>query len=218
MVFKGGFVLRHVHGIARFSKDVDSTRIDPAHHKLDSEEVATAIREASIQNVVRFIPQDPATDSARSLDFDHVDVRGDTIPDTTVQVEVSYREEVVDPPSPSLVGPPFYDDFEVLAMSIEEMAAEKLRTLAQRLRDTDLADLAVLLQRSPDGDGRIADLALVKFELVKAGRANRIERIRRHLDEMAETYDTVVPALFPGAPTYREAMDIVWPRIQHLVP
>ena len=37
LVFKGGFVLRHVHGHLRFSKDVDATRHQPPKQKLDSE-------------------------------------------------------------------------------------------------------------------------------------------------------------------------------------
>lgn len=219
LVFKGGFVLRHVHGIIRFSRDVDATRTDPARHKLDSDEMAEAIRQAGIQNIIRFIPQEPATDSARSLDFDDVAVRGESIPDASVQVEISYREEVLDPPEPAHVGAPFYEDFEVLTMTVPEMASEKLRTLAQRIRPTDLADQAVLLQRTPErDDGHIAELAVVKFEQVKAGRANRIDRILEHLADMAETYDIVVPGLFPEAPPYREAMDIVSPRLRNLVP
>lgn len=35
---------------------------------------------------------------------------------------------------------------------------------------------------------------------------------------LAHTYDNVVPQLFPDAPSYREAMGIVWPRIKSLVP
>lgn len=72
LVFKGGFVLRHAHGILRFSKDVDATRHNPPAHKLEADEVADAIRAASITNVVNFDPDEPATDSARSLDFDRV--------------------------------------------------------------------------------------------------------------------------------------------------
>ena len=82
----------------KFGKDIDATRHAPPVHKLDAEEVAAAIRGASIQNVVQFVPEEPATDSARSLDFDKVHVTGDVIPDSDVQVEVSYREEVVGTP------------------------------------------------------------------------------------------------------------------------
>ena len=135
-----------------------------------------------------------------------------------MQVEVSYREGVEDAPETVMVGAPLYEGFEILAMSVEEMAAEKLRTLAQRRRPTDLADLAVLLERSNIQDSRIGELAEVKFKLVRAGRANRVDRIRDRLAEMANECDDAVPELFPEAPSYERAMSIVWPRIQNLIP
>lgn len=55
-------------------------------------------------------------------------------------------------------------------------------------------------------------------ELVRQGRANRAERIERKLSELAQSYDDVVPQLFRDAPSYREAADIVWPRIKSLIP
>ena len=218
LVFKGGFVLRHVHGHLRFSKDIDATRHAPPTHKLEADDVATAIRDASIQNIVQFVPGEPATDSVRSLDFDKVHVARQAFPDSDVQVEVSYREAVLGTPVVVHIGQPFYEPFEMLMMQVEEMAAEKLRALAQRLRETDLADLAVMLRGGAVSDDTIARFAITKFELVKRGRANRIDRIERNLGELSETYDDVVPQLFPGAPSYREAADIVWPRIRVLVP
>ena len=218
LVFKGGFVLRHAHGHLRFSKDVDATRHAPPAHKLEADEVAAAIRDASIHNVVQFVPDEPATDSARSLDFDKVRVTGEVFPDSDVQVEVSYREAVVGMPVSAAIGSPFYEPFEILTMEVAEMAAEKLRALAQRLRETDLADLAVMLQDEAVRDDEVARFAETKFELVKQGRANRIERVERNLRELAATYDDVVPQLFPDAPSYREAEEIVWPRIKAMVP
>lgn len=218
LVFKGGFVLRHAHGHLRFSKDVDATRHAPPSHRLEADEVAAVIRDASIQNVVQFVPGEPATDSARSLDFDRVQVSGEMFPDSHVQVEVSYREGIVGTPIPFDIGDPFYDPFEILTMEPAEMAAEKLRTLAQRLRETDLADLAVMLRDDAIDDGAVAGFAEAKFELVKQGRANRIDRIERNLRELRETYDDVVPQLFPDAPNYGDALGIVWPRIKSLVP
>jgi len=218
LVFKGGFVLRHAHGHLRFSKDVDATRHAPPAKKLEAGEVATAIRDASIRNVVQFTPDEPATDSPRSLDFDKVRVSGEVFSDSEVQVEVSYREAVIGTPVAVGIGEPFYEPFEILTMQVEEMAAEKLRALAQRLRATDLADLAVLLQRDATDDELIGRFAEVKFELVAQGRANRVDRLERNLNELAETYDDVVPQLFPDAPTYQEAASIVWSRMRALVP
>lgn len=218
LVFKGGFVLRHAYGHLRFSKDIDATPHAPHAHKLEADEVAAAIRAASIQNIVSFSPDEPATDSARSLDFDHVHVTGGTFPDSEVQVEVSYREAVLGTPVPVDIGLPFYEPFEILTMQVEEMAAEKLRALAQRLRDTDLADLAVMMKDGKVDEAAVAQFAETKFELVKQGRTSRLERIERNLAELRATYDDVVPQLFPGAPSYREAADIVRPRISSLVP
>jgi hypothetical protein len=166
LVFHGGFVLRHVHGHLRFSKDVDATRHRPPGHKLDAGSVAAAISAASIPNVVRCVPGEPATDSARSLDFDNVRITSELFGTSDVQVEVSYREVVVGVPVESQIGAPFYEPFEILTMQVEEMAAEKLRTLA----------------------------------------------------ELADTYDDVMPVLFPAAPNYREATAIVTSRIRSLVP
>ncbi len=219
LVFKGGFVLRHVHGILRFSQDVDATRHDPAQQRLNAHEVAETIRQASIGDIIRFYPQEPpATDSARSLDFDRVRITGSLLPDSEVQVEISYREAVVDRPDLVRIGAPFYEDFEILTTTVAEMVAEKLRALAQRIRATDLADLSEMLANTDARDDDIARLALVKFELVKQGVANRSERIERNLREIGAEYDDVVPALFPEARRYSEAMEVVWPRIKLLIP
>jgi predicted nucleotidyltransferase component of viral defense system len=219
LVFKGGFVLRHVHGFLRFSTDADSTRHSPPQHKLDADEVALAIREASIRDIVRFDPNGPpATDSARSLDFDRIEVSGAAFSSAQVQVEISYREEVVDEPEVVLLDTQFYEPFEILAMTMPEMAAEKLRALAQRVRPTDLADLAKMLNHDDVKDEDVARLATRKFELVKQGVANRVQRIEEHLLEMKADYDDVVPGLFPEASTYAEAMEVVWPRIKPLIP
>jgi predicted nucleotidyltransferase component of viral defense system len=218
LVFKGGFVLRHVYGLLRFSEDVDATRHDPPRNKLEPAAVAEAIREASVGDIIRFRPQEPGTASARSLDFDDVRVSGAMLPDTRVQVEISYREEVIDPPDLARIGAPFYQEFEILAMSIPEMAAEKIRAIAQRVVVTDLADLAEMFARDDVTDSEVSRLVRHKFALVKRGSANRTDRIEAHLGEMAADYDDVVPTLFPAARGYAAAMAIVWPRIRGLVP
>jgi hypothetical protein len=86
------------------------------------------------------------------------------------------------------------------------------------VRATDLADLAEMLVRDNVNDEDIARLATVKFELVKQGTANRTERVDRNLAEIGMDYDAVVRALFPTARPYREALEIVWPRIKFLIP
>jgi predicted nucleotidyltransferase component of viral defense system len=218
LVFKGGFVLRHAFGILRFSKDVDATRDQPPKHKFDAAEVSDSIRRASIGDQVRFDPGEPATDSARSLDFDRVKVDGALISSADVQVEVSYREGIVDPPLRTMIGQPFYEPFAIDVMQPYEIVAEKLRTLAQRSRATDLADIAVILGRDDVADADVARVAIAKFELVADGLANRTDRIENNLRNLRSDYDQTVPGLFPDAPSYAESMATVWPRIKALIP
>ncbi|HUA49167.1 MAG TPA: nucleotidyl transferase AbiEii/AbiGii toxin family protein, partial [Solirubrobacteraceae bacterium] len=59
LCFKGGFVLRHVYGHERFSKDIDATRINPPKNKLDAQDVAETIKRAGIRNLLSLNPGDP---------------------------------------------------------------------------------------------------------------------------------------------------------------
>jgi predicted nucleotidyltransferase component of viral defense system len=134
---------------------------------------------------------------------------------TSVEIEVSYREAVIDPADVAMIGAPSFEEFQVLVMTVSEMSAEKLRTLAQRTRPTDLADLALMLQRDDGRDDDIGRLAVHKFKDVAAGANTNIERNLRFI---GADYDNVVPGLSPDAPTYREAMEIVSSRIKPLIP
>jgi len=73
-----------------------------------------------------------------------------------VQVEVSFREAVVGEPVTAFIGGPYCHPFDVLVMQPAQMVAEKLRALAQRIRATNLADLAALLSTEQLEDHAIA--------------------------------------------------------------
>lgn len=215
LCFKGGFVLRHVHGHERFSKDIDATRINPPKSKLDSVEVADAIRRAGVRNLMTFAPAPPATDSGRSMDFDRVSYSG-PLGRGIVSVEVSYREDVVEPPDMVEIGPPYYEPFAIPTMTLPEIVAEKLRALAQRDRPTDLADLAMVLDRHELDERRVREIAAIKFELVKAG--NHRARIEETIERLGVSYDAAVGAVAPDAPVYATAARTVVGRLAALLP
>lgn len=213
LCLKGGFALRHVHGFSRLSGDVDSTRDAPPKHKLDPDRVA-----ASIAGLRRFagisvnVPA-AATDSARSLDFDGITYSG-MIGADTVSVEISYREGLSLPPCREMIGEPYYDPFEVSVMDPSEIAAEKLRTLAQRRRPSDLSDLARLLgEREVVDDALVRGIIPAKFApgLVKPG--DHLQRIRESIAALAEGYESQLAQIDPEAPSYEEAARIVLGRL-----
>lgn len=215
LCFKGGFVLRHVHGHERFSKDIDATRQNPPRHKLDSAEVASVIRSAGMRNFMTLDPGQPTTDSGTSLDFAAVAYQG-PLGDGSISVEVSYREAVIDGPEWATIGEPYYEPFQIPVMVPNEIVAEKLRALLQRVRPTDLSDIAQILAGLPVDPGRVKALAGEKFKLVKQG--DHRGRIESNIAEMASQYDGSVSAVAPDAPTYSEAMRLVTSRLRDLLP
>jgi predicted nucleotidyltransferase component of viral defense system len=215
LCFKGGFVLRHVHGHERFSKDIDATRINPPKHKLDSGEVADVIRSAGVRNLLTLNPGPPATDSGQGLDFDSVRYAG-PLGKGVVSVEVSYREGVVEAPDVVAVGAPYFEPFPIPVMKLTEIVAEKLRALAQRNRPTDLADLAMILRKNAIEPSRVRAIAGRKFELVKAG--DRRARIEATITRLGAQYDDAIGAVAPDAPSYAVAAEIVLDSLSSLLP
>ncbi|MEX1141393.1 MAG: nucleotidyl transferase AbiEii/AbiGii toxin family protein [Thermoleophilaceae bacterium] len=215
LCFKGGFVLRHVHGHERFSKDIDATRINPPKNKLDSTDVAKVIRDAGMRNLLTLAPGAPTTDSGRSMDFDRIQYTG-PLGSGFVSVEVSYREDVVEEPELVEVGEPYYEPFLIPVMQLVEIVAEKLRALAQRDRPTDLSDLAMILATATIDEPRVRELVVKKFELVKPG--NHRARIEETVVRLGGQYDNAISAVAPDAPAYDDVAKIVLDKLASLVP
>jgi predicted nucleotidyltransferase component of viral defense system len=215
LCFKGGFVLRHVYGHERFSKDIDATRINPPKHKLDAEVVKAEIEAASMSNLLTVRARSPATDSKQGLDFDSVAFRG-PLGEGSIAIEVSYREDVILGPAWVEVGPPYYEPFRLPVMQLDEIVAEKLRALAQRVRPTDLADVAQILDAREVDASRVAQLADQKFRLVKQG--DRTKRIKDNMLAMGADYEGAVRAVAPDAPDYETAKGHVEAALPRLLP
>jgi predicted nucleotidyltransferase component of viral defense system len=217
LCFKGGFVLRHVRGHARFSGDLDATRTNPPKRKIAATEIAEAMRHATDEPMLRIDPGVPATDSQNSLDFDQIAFHTPHH-DGRIAVEISYREAVIDEPEWADIGPPYYAEFQVPVLTLEETVAEKLRTLLQRLRPTDLSDLALIL-RDHGGQldrAHVRELAVAKFTLVKQG--DRQGRIESNVEAMRASYEETVPGLAPDAPPFAEARGLVLAALTTLLP
>jgi predicted nucleotidyltransferase component of viral defense system len=211
LCFKGGFVMRHVHGQQRMSKDVDATRILQPKHKLDSTQVAKVIT-SSARDLYTVRVSTPATDSGTSLDFDRVNYQGPCGGKGQVAVELSYREDVVLQPDLARIGPPFYEEFEIPVLQPLEIIAEKLRAIAQRLRPTDLSDVAfLLLERKVEPDRDVMRrLVGEKFRLVGG---NHLERVRHNIGRLEREYEASVRAVAPDAADYGAAANAV---LRHL--
>jgi predicted nucleotidyltransferase component of viral defense system len=205
VIFKGGSVLRFAWGATRTSADTDSTMTNPARTPVTPDSMREAIEGAAAGQFLQIrAPSAPATANKYSLDFDGVSfdcagVRG------TLSVETSYREDVQLEALPREIGDPYFDPFVVSTMRPVEMAAEKLRTLAQRARGTDLADCVLLERIAADELDQLAALRVEKFRLLSAGAG--LETVIGRIEELRGQYEREVRALDPNAPSYAEACE-----------
>jgi hypothetical protein len=156
----------------------------------------------------------PATDTARSLDFDEVKYRG-PIGDGQVAVEVSYREDVLLEPLLLPLGSPYFVAFSVPTMAPDEMMAEKLRTLAQRQRPTDLLDSGMLLRglAGEIDDAIVAELVPTKFAAGLVRPGDHAGRIESNIRAMEAIYEAAVRAVAPDPAPYDEMASVVLGRL-----
>lgn len=205
-----------MHGQSRLSVDIDATRHDPPRHKLDAADVARSIVRAGGQ-LFSVRSGAPETDSAQSLDFNAIRYKG-PLGHGTIAVEVSYREALVLGPVSAEIGHPFYEPFPIPVMAPDEIVAEKLRTLAQRRRPTDLSDIAFLLTEVEIDDGVVRDVAVAKFRPGLVSPGDHRARIAATIDSMADEYTATIDALVRDAPPYSKAANLVLSKLKNLMP
>lgn len=203
VVFKGGAVLRFGHGASRTSRDTDATVVAPAKAPIPADEVRQAIVDARMGQFLQIgAPADPLTANRYSLDFDKVSFACSSVKGT-FDVELSFREDLVLSPRPMPLGMPYFASFEVLTMRPVEMAGEKLRTLVQRQRGTDLSDCVLLDALSKGDRDLLPQVRLEKFKLVRDGVG--LDQIRERIDALDPRYEADVRAVDPEAPDYETA-------------
>ena len=168
LVFKGGTCLRKLHGLPRFSEDLDFSVASPDV----GEEEARAAVDAGASMMERAGMQVEVNDwQARRtgylcrLRYEGPLYTGDDLSRGTLQVEVS-RTIPLKVPVWTSIASDYVDagTFLVRAMDPVEMAAEKLRSLKQRRKPRDLLDVWFLL-----GKGIRPDRAFLAEKLVEVG-------------------------------------------------
>ncbi|MCF8308389.1 MAG: nucleotidyl transferase AbiEii/AbiGii toxin family protein [Bacteroidales bacterium] len=157
-VFKGGTCLRKVHfDDYRFSEDLDFTLKDKAFI-IDEKLIKRAMRHASSLSNARFslayLKPTRSEDEGQGYEIkikfwgaDH-NPRQRPLPparwQTSVKLDISYSESLLLKPEQSRLFHPYSDKEKimqtVLAYQLEEILAEKLRSLIQRNRPRDIYD------------------------------------------------------------------------------
>lgn len=201
LAFKGGTCLRKVYFPEwRYSEDLDFTamrHVDPARVIGQIEDACTELRDRV--GIVGSVDQN-SVDSGRdtlSLNISYIGPLNRTSQIGLIKVDISMDEVVLTQPQTRAVFTEYSDQCAcaaaIQAYTLEEICAEKIRSMLQRTEPRDLYDTWRILQDPPEGFG---DLDLqemviqkcikkgVRFEGFKALFSNeRLARFRRSWEQ-----------------------------------
>lgn len=146
IVFKGGTYLWFFHGLPRFSEDLDFTAKEKLSESL-VQTVSKSLELFGIQNTEKTIASNETTLSFR------INAKGplNTGPmdECRVYVEISKREKIIKKTVSVRLDFPAYNlpTKRIPGMSLQEVAAEKIRAILARNKARDVFDLHYLIEK-----------------------------------------------------------------------
>lgn len=195
LVFKGGTALQKCYGLNRFSEDLDFTLVK----ETDLDKI---IKKTS-ENLKAFgFEAEYAEFKSRSSKNYKLRIKGPLFDGTersisSLRIEISLRNDLVLEPDLKEIIPVYADTQPIFisVMNIQEILAEKVRTLLQRQKARDVYDLWFLLRKGAKLDyeliGKKAELLNLKFDTVFF--LKRISEIEKVWQTELSGYVTTVP-------------------------
>lgn len=189
-IFKGGTALRKTYfRHYRYSEDLDFT----LRKAMTSEEIQKSI-ESALEYLKKEYNADFAIKNFNSKSYftdvkvQFVGLKGNK---NTIAIDLSPDEIIVNQPQQRAVFNPYYEKvFSVATYSLEEIAAEKMRSLLQRTRARDYYDLwYVLVNKSGELDKKkIKKIFLEKIKYKKIAFTGEMQFFEPGKIEQARAY------------------------------
>jgi len=206
LVFKGGTCLYKLHGLNRFSEDLDFTLCGRADI---SEAVEAALRRLRFLGV--FAQVKDVKKHQREINI-RVMSRGPLYHGRReemcfVPINISLRERVLLEPEHLTISSMYPDipAFDVFSMRAEEIAAEKVRAILMREKPRDLYDLWFMLRR-----GIQLNPGLVRRKLRSCGMRFDPGKLRERVDAMGSIWAADLRNLVIGElPEFDEAKAVL---------
>jgi uncharacterized protein len=140
LVFKGGTALHHCYlPQNRFSEDLDFTSLD---HTLSMDEVVQTLESTGLFKVRKRF------ESAATIKIERLWHEGILAQPGAIKVEIDRRQNVVLPPVKRPYANVWGTAVEIQTMTLLEIAAEKIRAAATRVRYRDFYDLYLIFESS----------------------------------------------------------------------
>jgi len=156
LIFKGGTCLRKVHGLNRFSEDLDFNIVkgDP---RTILEEGMKGLRRTGIEADISYFDDRKDFVLAKTR-YEGPLYSGSELSKGSLQIDIS-KYKVHQEPSWNTIIEEYSDigTYSILSMQEEEILAEKFRSLVQRSVPRDLYDIWFLLEKGVDLDTGMLD-------------------------------------------------------------
>ena len=126
---------------------------------------------------------------------------------TSVKIDLSLREKLLKPPKPREVLNSYYSDipaYEIMALSLDEILAEKVRAVIAREAPRDIYDIWYLLRKGAKFDLEVVNK---KLKILKRDKTFTLELFKQRLDEKQEGWKRDLVMLVPKAPNFTQVKE-----------
>ena len=203
-VFKGGTALQKAFGLDRFSEDLDFTFNSDAD-PLELVENAVASSGVFVETALGRTEKKSKSVSAK-LKFKGPLFNGGEKSVQTLTLEISLRENVVQPPLVVRIVPQYRDlrPYVALVMAAEEMLAEKIRAILTRNHPRDVYDAWFLLNK-----GFSPNRSLIDEKLVFYGKKFGSKEFKSAVNEKKQVWTRELGILMKNQPGFEETAGFV---------
>lgn len=205
LVFKGGTYLWFFHGLPRFSEDLDFTSLSSINSGI-SEKVSKGLSLLGVANEARVESNDKSSFSFKIMA--HGPLYSSQNSRCVVYVEISRREKALGETLPVKLDLPEYQlPVRILmGMSLEEVAAEKVRAIMSRNKARDAYDLYYLIKEK----GVKLNKALADRKLEYIGKSFSLADFRIALNEKSRIFERELGNLvFRPLPSFEEVKSVI---------
>lgn len=217
-VFKGGTCLKKCYFESyRFSEDLDFTLTNIEHRNPEwLKNVFSEIAEWIYQQIGLEFTEDEMTFELYKNPRGELSIQGKVAykgpmqrrgNNPTIKLDLSWDEILVEPPVRKSIYHPYNDvqfDFDVQTYCIEEIFAEKLRALVERMRPRDLYDIIHLFNDTRWSPNRALLLAVLKkkctFKSVELPTLELINTMPEKADLLADWNNMLVHQIYDLEP------------------
>jgi predicted nucleotidyltransferase component of viral defense system len=200
--FKGGTCLQKAFGLPRFSDDLDFTLGGAGEP--DYESLSTFLSSAGFAVVSWKKEEGEENALTGRIRYRGPLYSGSTITEGVLTLQLSKREGLVLAPRAAIIRPPYPDllPYQLLAMDVSEIAAEKVRALLTRVSARDLFDLYFLLRL-----GAVLRKDLIEEKLSFYWMSLDPGQVRERLSEVKRVWKGEITALTQASVDYEEAAE-----------